>query len=123
MKDINTIYYNDFGISFQWKRNTAKDIHKIQVVFNNTGLYLTPNEIFDFLNYTKASLKQAPLCEDCEKNKSCKSILLQTPAHQVSFAVSYPELIQIYDLLNGTLFNLGLDNVLKKFTINRISND
>ena len=119
MKDINTIYHNEFGISFQWKRNVAKDIHKIQIVFRNAGLYLTQEEIFEFLNQTKHTLKQVPLCENCEKNNSCKSILLQTPAQQVSFAVSYPELIQVYDLLNGTLFHLGLDSMLKKFTINR----
>lgn len=46
MEDINTIYYNDLGIAFKWKRCAAKDFNKIQLVFKNTGLFLTPKRTY-----------------------------------------------------------------------------
>ncbi|SIS88584.1 hypothetical protein SAMN05421766_104629 [Zobellia uliginosa] len=45
MDDITPIYHNPFGVAFQWKRNTIKDIRKIQIVFRDTGLLLTEKEL------------------------------------------------------------------------------
>jgi len=56
-------------------------------------------------------------CIDCNTNKDCKSLLLETPAHQVSFAVSYNELLDLHDLVRGTLFEFQLKTIYKKIAI------
>ena len=41
----------------------------------------------------------------------CVVIVKQnSPAHQITFAVSYQEAIEIRDLISGTLFKLELDS-------------
>jgi len=112
MKDIHTIYYNNFGIAFQWKRNTGKDIHRIQLVFNETGLFLTPKELTAFQQNIQFSLKNRTTCSDCKSKNTCRSLLLETPIPQLSFAVSTNDLKNLQNLVEGTLFNLGVNNVL-----------
>lgn len=119
MDDINKLYHNDFGIAFQWKRCAAKDYKKIQLVFRSTGLFLSKKELLEFNNYVDISLKRPPLCIDCKENSDCKSLLLQTPAPQISLAVSYTELESIKDLLKGTLTQLDLERILKANTIKK----
>jgi len=118
MDDIITIYYNNFGIAFQWKRCAAKDFKKIQLVFRNTGLFLTENELFQFSKNVEKSIEKSCYCDDCKKNNYYKSLLLEAPNPQTSFAMSYAELKDMQDLLSGTLFQLGLEKLLKNFTIN-----
>ncbi len=112
MEDINAIYHNPFGIAFQWKRNSTKDIHKVQMVFRNTGLLLTHTELQQFLKNIKCTMESTPLCSDCANNDACRALLIDTPAPQVSLAVNHRELQGIYDLVEGTLFQLNLDNYL-----------
>ncbi len=112
MEDINAIYHNPFGIAFQWKRNTTKDIHKVQLVFRNTGLLLTLPELHQFLKNIKCTMGSTTLCSDCSNNENCRALLIDTPAPQVSLAVNHKELQGIYDLVEGTLFQLNLDNYL-----------
>ncbi|PHS67957.1 MAG: hypothetical protein COB12_01705 [Flavobacterium sp.] len=119
MEDINTIYYNAFGIAFQWKRCAIKDFKKIQLVFRNTGLYLTSDELIQFSENIEKALEKPMLCNDCKENDSCKSLLLETPAPQISFAMSYIELKDVQDLIKGTLFQLGLDKILEKQLIKK----
>ena len=112
MQDIYPLYHNHFGISFQWKRETPKISNKVQMVFRDTGLFLTKKELLQFSKSVKCTMENSPLCQDCTKNKSCKALLLSTPAHQVSLAVSEEEIIAIHDLVEGTLFQLNLDALL-----------
>ncbi len=114
MNDINTFYYNDFGIAFQWKRCAAKDFKKIQLVFRNTGLLLTAEELIRFSSNIDKSLMSIPRCQNCRNNRTCKSILLEAPNPQTSFAVSIEELEYLKDLVKGTIFQLGLHKILKK---------
>ena len=119
MQDIHTIYYNSFGIAFQWKRYTGKDFKKIQLVFKNTGLYLTFTELTCLSKLIETILSKPLTCKDCKQNNDCKSFLLETPIHQISFVMSHLELTEIQDLVQGTLFQFGLDTILKKQTIKR----
>ncbi len=119
-KDIITIYNNSFGISFKWKRTEAKNLNKVQLVFENTGLFLNYKELLLFEKNITDALKRPSICNDCKTNISCKSILLETPVAQISFAMSYKELNDMYDLVNGTLFQLGLDTILQKNTIHKL---
>lgn len=113
MDDINTIYYNNFGIAFQWKRFAAKDFKKIQIVFRSTGLFLTENELIQFSDNIDKTLGSLCLCDDCLGNDSSK-FLLEAPNPQTSFSMTYFELKEIQDLIKGTLFQLGLLDLLKK---------
>jgi hypothetical protein len=104
MSDIHKLYCNSFGITFQWKRCAGKDFKKIQLVFRNTGLYLTPYELILFSENIEKALEYPLLCNDCKGNSSCKSLLLETPARQISFVMSYTELKEVQDLIKGTFF-------------------
>jgi len=117
MGDINIIYYNDFGIAFKWKKCAAKDLKKIQLVFRNTGLFLTPNELIQFSKNIKSALKQSLKCKGCNHQNSCKSILLETPIAQTSFAMNYYELKEINDLVKGTRFQLELNKLIENLIV------
>ncbi|MEL6916623.1 MAG: hypothetical protein AAFO99_02725 [Bacteroidota bacterium] len=56
------------------------------------------------------------LCKDCAQNESCRALLLDTPAPQVSLAMNLKELNAIHDLVEGTLFQLNLDCLLGGIT-------
>lgn len=112
MQDIDAIYYNQFGITFKWKNNTDKDLSKVQMVFRDTGLLLTMEELLQFSKNIKCSLDNASLCPDCEVSETCRALLLDTPAHQVSLAMSKKELLAVDDLVAGTLFELNLSRLL-----------
>ncbi len=112
MQDINPIYYNEFGIAFQWKRNAAKDLKKVQFVFRDTGLLLTTTELLQFQESIRHALKRPSSCKECKSDESCRNLLLDTPAPQVTLAVSSIELAEIQDLVRGTLFQLNLDSFL-----------
>tara|TARA_R110000868_G_scaffold158589_4_gene386850 strand:+ start:59419 stop:59790 length:372 start_codon:yes stop_codon:yes gene_type:complete len=117
MNDINTIYYNDFGITFQWKQSAGKDFRKIQLVFRDTGLFITQEELILFSYKIQRALARPSMCDECTKEDSCKSHLLQTPLGQLSFAMTFQELSLANDLITGTIFQLRLDNMLENQSI------
>ncbi len=112
MQDINPIYHNPFGVAFQWKRNSVKDINKVQLVFRDTGLLLSRKELKDFQKSIKCTMESYSFCQDCQQNESCRALLLDTPAPQVTLALNKKELNAVHDLVAGTLFQLQLDNLL-----------
>ncbi len=114
MQDINPIYHNSFGVAFQWKRNCIKDIKKIQLVFRNTGMLLSKEELMQFSRNIQHTREHSPLCQDCTQKESCRVLLLDSTAPQVSFAMNAKELDAIQDLVEGTLFQLDLDDYLKR---------
>nr|WP_298997510.1 hypothetical protein [uncultured Allomuricauda sp.] len=112
MNNINPIYHNEFGVAFQLKRSSAADRHKIQLVFRNTGLLFTYSELKQFCSSVAETIDTSKLCGKCSKDKDCKSLLLQTPIDQLSFAMSMVELLSLEELIQGTLFQLELDQLL-----------
>lgn len=112
MKDINPIYTNKFGVAFQWKRGLAKHLGKVQVIFRDTGLLLSKDELKVFAQCVENTKKENGLCGQCQHEEECRGLLLDTPAPQITLAVSYTELEAIQDLVEGTLFQLNLDNYL-----------
>lgn len=118
MEDIHPIYYNNFGMAFQWKQNLGKNIHKVQLVFRETGLFLTFKELKVFKSQIRCSLLGGKNCSSCSSKNTCRSILLETPIPQLSFAVSRNDLKSLDNLVEGTLFNLGINTLLD---INNIS--
>ncbi len=117
MDEIYTIYHNEYGMAFQWKRGAAKNLKKIQLVFRDTGLFLTTKELTQFAKMISNSIKKPLRCDDCKTNRDCKSLLLETPAFQVSLAMSYNELLKVNDLVKGTLFELQIKAICKNLSI------
>ncbi len=118
MKNINTIYYNKFGIAFSWKTCAAEDKNKVQLVFRDTGLYLNYSELKIFLKQIEATKNASPCsCANCEFSNTCRAMLLETPNPQISFAISREVLSQIYDLLQNTIFQLQLDQLYNALNI------
>lgn len=115
MQDIHHIYHNKYGVAFQWKRNSVKDILKVQIVFRDTGLLLSKEELTQFSKNIKYTKENNSLCNDCVNNDSCKALLIDSPAPQITFAVNVKELNGIHDLVEGTLFQMNLDQYLNKF--------
>lgn len=112
MQDIYPIYQNNYGIAFQWKRNSVKDILKVQIVFRDTGLLLSKEELTQFSKNIKYTKENNSLCNDCVNNESCRALLIDSPAPQITFAVNVKELNGVHDLVEGTLFQMNLDNYL-----------
>ncbi|WP_276167642.1 hypothetical protein [Zobellia alginiliquefaciens] len=112
MEDINPIYHNPFGVAFQWKRNTVKDPKKVQIVFRDTGLLLTQSELLQFKKNIECTQKMNSPCEECHQHDTCRSLLLDTPAPQITLAMNRTELDAVHDLIDGTLFQLNLDSYL-----------
>ncbi|WP_339656678.1 hypothetical protein [uncultured Maribacter sp.] len=119
MNEIQPIYQNDFGIAFQWKHDKPQKTKKVQLIFRDIGLLLTPNEIQYFSKCINETLQSGngKLCEDCKVKGECRSLLLNSPAHQITFAVSFHEVLEIKDLIKGTLFKLQLDSFFDEMGI------
>lgn len=107
MKEIEQIYFNDFGVAFFWKRNDEVLKDRIQIVFKETGFYLTVNEIMDFTGIVN-EMADKSCCNECSMRKKCHKFLLKTPLREIDLAVNQSELSNIKDLLEGTLFNIEL---------------
>lgn len=114
MNDINPIYYNQFGVAFRWKAIHNKEIKKVQLVFRATGLLLSMEELYEFSKKILYTKENSPMCKDCTQDETCKALLVDSPAPQVTFAFNAKELQAVQDLVEGTLFQLNLDNYLGK---------
>lgn len=112
MEQIEQIYYNDFGVAFYWKRGGQALLEKIQLVFKETGFYFTQDELQIFICLINLSYNRLQ-CEGCNLKNNCGRFLLKTPCENVDLAVSMKELSEIKDLVDGTLFQIRLDNYLK----------
>lgn len=107
MREVEQIYYNEFGVAFHWKKNDTVLKEKVQIVFKETGFYLSYEEIKAFAELIENTCEEIG-CQACSHRGGCHKFLLKTPLKQVDLAVSKSELFQIKDLVEGTLFNMDL---------------
>lgn len=107
MREIEQIYYNDFGVAFHWKRDNKVLTEKVQIIFKETGFYLSLHEIRAFAQLIENTCEEME-CSGCCHRASCYKYLLKTPLQQIDLAVSKSELLQIKDLVEGTLFTMEL---------------
>jgi hypothetical protein len=112
MREVEQIYYNEFGVAFHWKKDDRVLTEKVQMVFKETGFYLTYSEIRAFAQIIENTCNEMD-CKGC-CNSKCHKFLLKTPLKQVDLAVSKNELFQIKDLVEGTLFNMDLYDYINK---------
>jgi len=113
-EDIKELYSNKIGVTFLWETKDKGHLHynKINIVFNNTALHFDRDELELFLQNIEKSLLRP---EYCNKNlpRQSKSMLLDTPLRQLSFAMSYNDLSLMKDLIQKTLFEIDFLNILK----------
>lgn len=119
MENIHYLYQNEIGLAFKWKQGALIDCKKVNFVFNSIGLHLTEEEIITFDKHITVALARPLNCDDCCDDNTCKSMLLESTVSQVSFAMSYRELKLMEDLVKGTIFELGLNSILKASSIQK----
>ena len=107
MKEIEQVYHNDFGVAFYWKIDGKVYKERIQLVFKETGFYFTADEIMQF-SFLVNDMAEKNGCCECGYRNKCHRFLLKTPVREVDLAVTQDEILNIKDLLEGTLFNIEL---------------
>lgn len=107
MKEVEQIYYNDFGVAFHWKMDNEVLKEKVQLIFKETGFYFTLEQIEKFADIIDETCR-ANSCGSCRLRTRCHKFLLKTPINQIDLAVNKSELMQIKDLVEGTIFNINL---------------
>lgn len=105
---MEQIYVNDFGMAFFWKEQQTVISEKVQLVFKETGFYFSIGELHHFMVLIEDSCRRNHACEGCAMTHQCHKFLLKTPVSQIDLAVSHKELSGIKDLVEGTLFKIGL---------------
>jgi hypothetical protein len=111
MEPIEQLYHNDFGVAFYWIKNERILNKKVQLVFKETGFYLSLSELQLFSKNIEATCNNIK-CSDCELRQHCHKYLLETPFSGLELAVSENEAFQLKDLVYGTLFQIELCNYL-----------
>lgn len=110
--EIEALYENDIGIAFLWKEKALLKRQKIQLIFRDTGFLLTKKELHQFSEHIQNAIQTQPMCPDCKENENCRALLLETPLPRISFAISAKELLEVQELVDGTLFQLNLEGYL-----------
>jgi len=111
MEPIKQLYHNDFGVAFYWIKDEVVLNEKVQLVFKETGFYLSASELLKFSKNIEATCRNI-ICSDCELRQHCHKFMLETPFPGLELAVSEREAFQLNDLVTGTLFQVQLDNYL-----------
>lgn len=117
MRDVRIIYHNTFGMSFYWVKEDEVLTDRIQIVFKETGFYLSVAEIRKFSGMISEACTKTN-CGNCSKAGKCRRFLLKTPLKQIDLAVSANELDKIKDLVEGTLFQVELNHYLWNVSLN-----
>lgn len=117
MNAVNKIYSNTIGMSFYWQQKLDTSLQKIQIVFCNTGFLLSFYELKDFAFFCESSLK-TQACDTCKSTTTCKNLLLRTPSDKIDLAVSREELMQIQELINGTIFRMEMKQWVTSLCLN-----
>lgn len=111
MDNVETIYINDFGVAFYWRKEDEVLTDRVQIVFKETGFYLSKAEIRKFSGMIGDACSKQD-CGSCCARGRCHRFLLKTPLREIDLAVSSGELTKIKDLIEGTLFHLELYDYL-----------
>ncbi|MGX7667644.1 hypothetical protein [Flavobacterium pedocola] len=111
MQQLQEIYQNDLGIAFFWCTKDKILQEKIQLVFKETGFYLSTADLMKFAKELDMTCSKI-CCTDCELRNNCQRYLLRTPFDGLELAVSSDEALLIKDLVEGTLFQLQLNTYL-----------
>lgn len=111
MQQLQEIYQNDIGITFFWKKKEEILQEKVQLVFKETGFYLSATDLMKFAKALKVTCSQIS-CSDCGLRTKCHRYLLRTPFDGLELAVSSEEALLIKDLVEGTLFRIHLNRYI-----------
>ncbi|CAM3741710.1 hypothetical protein FSS13T_10990 [Flavobacterium saliperosum S13] len=87
MEPIKELYHNDFGVAFYWIRDEVVLSEKVQLIFKETGFYLSASELLKFSKNIEATCRNIT-CSDCELRGHCHKYMLETPFPGLELAVS-----------------------------------
>lgn len=117
MQQLKQIYHNDLGVAFFWKIDKKILVEKVQLVFKETGFYLSNRELMKFAQELDTTCSK--ICTpDCELRQQCHRYLLRTPFEGLELAVSADEALQLKDLVAGTLFQIQLHHYISDISKN-----
>lgn len=117
MQQLQEIYHNDLGVAFFWKKDEKILVEKVQLVFKETGFYLSNRELTKFAQELDSTCSK--ICtSDCELRPQCQRYLLRTPFEGLELAVSADEALQLKDLVAGTLFKIQLHHYISDISKN-----
>ncbi|MCG2610171.1 hypothetical protein LZZ90_01470 [Flavobacterium sp. SM15] len=117
MQQLQEIYQNDLGVAFFWCKNETVILEKVQLVFKESGFYLSESDLLKFAHELDATCSKIG-CSDCKFQNSCQRYLLRTPFEGMELAVSANEALLIKDLVEGALFQLQLSTYLNNLCKN-----
>ena len=106
MREVEQVYFNEFGLAFYWRKEGRVIKNKVQVIFKETGFYLTREQLKKFTQIIDSTI-QRQQCDGCA-NAQCRKFLLTTPFEGLELAVNKSELNNIKDLMEGTLFSINM---------------
>ena len=121
MNEVKYLKRNPIGYTYKVNPEYTEDYDKIHLVFNNTGLKFSDKQLLKFQQCISEALDSPSMCQNNCNGKQCKSKLLYTPFKNIVFAVSHKELDYLKDLINGTFFELSLDNYLAHLSVERMN--
>jgi len=109
LKDINQLHHNSYGIAFKWESNIMNTA-AIQLVFRDINMSLPLSKLHVFLNNVQKTLSEEPIKPITDNNS--KSYVLETPSSLISLVMSFNELENLQDLLEGAIFKINMEIML-----------
>lgn len=120
MNEVKYLNRNPIGLTYKVNPDYSEDFDKVHLVFNNTGLKFNDEELLEFQQCIQDAFTAPTMCKNDCNSKNCKSALLHTPFKNLVFAVSLKDLDYLKDLIDGTVFELSLDNYLADLSVERM---
>lgn len=120
MNEVKYLNRNPIGLTYKVHPEYSEEFDKVHLVFNNTGLKFNDDELLEFQQCIDDAFSTPSMCQNNCNNKNCKSILLHTPFKDLVFAVNQQDLNYLKDLIDGTVFELSLDNYLADLSVVRM---
>lgn len=113
LEEIDKIYSNQMGITFFWKNEIDAYIEnkRVNIIFSNVALLFNIIELNLFLQDIENSLYRNSFLED-KHRRYYDSIVLETPINQLRFILSYNDLSLLKDLIERTIFDIEVSNML-----------
>ncbi len=107
LNQVHTIYKNTIGMSYQWNSFFDPSL-PIQLKIAEVSIY----DLKDFLNALQNTSSLNCKCTTCDRNSRCKAIQFKQGQTEIKIRVNANELNDICDLIQGTLFQLELTDLL-----------
>ncbi|WP_010135858.1 hypothetical protein [Ochrovirga pacifica] len=114
MKSYKIIYANHFGNSCLLLESLNQKI--VYLEFNQLILSVETQELNSFIKSTQEIINLHSNCK-CPRDFKNKMIVYKGNQMEIKMVLSYNQLLQLIDLLKGTVFKISMDDILKSYRI------